>query len=361
MNYLLRHRAELHLGIRTAVAGVASFAAAHALGLPQGYWAVFTAVLVVQTSVGGSFKAALDRLLGTLSGAVYGAVVAILVPHTDLFMLGAALTISLVPLALLAALKPSFRAAPLTAIILLLGNSGMAEGPALAALDRTVEVTLGGVVGLAVSMIVLPARAHAVMGDEAKTVLDFMAALSANVFAGLTDKVDSASNSAHHDSIQAAFDKLEAAAAEAKRERSALLSGDSDPDPIPRTLRRVYHDLVLIGRIASEPLPAEERERLAQPLSHLSSALADFLRRLGTAFAERRPPPELRIFDMELTACLDRIDAGQAGGRLVALQFAFEQIRRNLTDLTSRAEEFARTSDKRPRKGQTERLPGRRL
>lgn len=353
MNFFLRRRAELRLGIRTAVAGLASFAAAQILGLPQGYWAVFTAVLVVQTSVGGSFKAALDRLIGTLSGAIYGAVVAILVPHTDVFMLGAALAVSLVPLALLAALNPSFRVAPVTAVILLLGNTGMAEGPVLAALDRTVEVTLGGFVGLAVSMLVLPARAHAVMGEAAKRVAELMASLSADVFAGLMDRFDSASLSARHDSIQAAFDKLEAAAAEAERERRALLSGDSDPDPIPRTLRRVYHDLVLIGRIASEPLPPEARERLVVPLSDLSEAIGRFLNGIGEAFATRRPPPQLKSFNSEIVACLAHIDAGPAEGRLVALQFAFEQIRRNLTDLGSRAEEFARISSKRPGKAQS--------
>jgi uncharacterized membrane protein YgaE (UPF0421/DUF939 family) len=71
-----------------------SFALAQVLALPQGYWAVFTAVLVVQGSVGGSWKASVDRLVGTLLGAVYGAVIATLVPHNDVIMTGVALTSS---------------------------------------------------------------------------------------------------------------------------------------------------------------------------------------------------------------------------------------------------------------------------
>ena len=58
---LVRRRAELRLGVRITAAGLFSFVLGEALTLPQSYWAVFTAVLVVQTSVGGSFKAALDR------------------------------------------------------------------------------------------------------------------------------------------------------------------------------------------------------------------------------------------------------------------------------------------------------------
>src|SRR4051812_29799579 len=147
-----RRRAEIRHGLRIAIAGVLSFALAHALGLPQGYWAVFTAVLVVQGSVGGSWKASVDRLIGTLLGAVYGAVIATAVPHDDVLLLGAALAISLTPLALLAALYPSYRVAPLTAVILLLGSAGTTEGPFIAALLRTVEVSLGGFVGMAVSL-----------------------------------------------------------------------------------------------------------------------------------------------------------------------------------------------------------------
>jgi uncharacterized membrane protein YccC len=348
MNYLRRRRAELRLGMRIAVAGLSSFALAHAIGLAQGYWAVFTGVLVVQTSVGGSFKAALDRLIGTISGAVYGAAVAILVPHTDVFALGAALAISLVPLALLAALNSSFRVAPVTAVILLLGSTGASEGPVLAALDRTFEVTLGGLVGVVVSMFILPARAHTVMGDAAKRVCGLMAALTAEIFAGLTGRFDAATLSVRHDAIQAAFDKLETAAQEAERERRALLTGDSDPDPIPRTLRRVYHDLVLIGRIAAEPLVSDARERLSPPLARLSSAIESLLRETGEAFAERRAPPPLLGFDNALAECLADIDAAPADGRLIALRFAFEQIRRNLTDLAARATEFARATKKQP-------------
>ena len=58
----------MRFAVRVAVAGAASFALAEALGLAQGYWAVFTSVIVTQASVGGSLKATVDRLTGTLGG-----------------------------------------------------------------------------------------------------------------------------------------------------------------------------------------------------------------------------------------------------------------------------------------------------
>ncbi len=54
------------------VASLATFVLAEALGLPQGYWAVITALIVTQSSVGGSLKAAFDRFLGSVIGACYG-------------------------------------------------------------------------------------------------------------------------------------------------------------------------------------------------------------------------------------------------------------------------------------------------
>ena len=83
--------AEIRLAIRVTIAACAAYALARLLALPQAYWAVITAILIMQTSVGGSLKAALDRLGGTLAGAVYGALVSILIPHSDPVALTAAI------------------------------------------------------------------------------------------------------------------------------------------------------------------------------------------------------------------------------------------------------------------------------
>jgi uncharacterized membrane protein YccC len=340
-NWTRRH-AELRHGLRIAAAGVLSFALAQALALPQGYWAVFTAVLVVQGSVGGSWKASVDRLVGTLLGAVYGAVIATLVPHNDVIMTGVALTLSLTPLALLAALYPSYRVAPITAVILLLGSAGTTEGPFLAAALRTIEVTLGGFVGMAVSLLLLPARAHALMGEAANRVLQNLAQLLADLLAGLLAPSDAKAILARNDDVRRALTALENISDEAARERRNYLTEDADPEPVTRTLRRLRHDLVLIGRVAAEPLPPTVRERLVQPLADFASIAAEFLRGIGRAFARRDPPPSLDALNAAMAEVLAGIEAVKGEERLTALRFAFEQLQRNLRDLTRRAQEFAR-------------------
>ncbi len=340
---LLRRRAEVRHGLRIAIAGLASFALAQALGLPQGYWAVFTAVLVVQGSVGGSWKAAVDRLVGTLLGAVYGAGVAALVPHNDVLMLGAALAISLTPLALLAAFQPVYRVAPITAVILLLGSSASSEGPFLAAALRTVEVSLGGFVGMAVSLFVLPARAHALLGQAANKVLQRLADLFVDLIGALLAPVDANAILARQDAVRVALTALENISDEAAREKRNYLTDDADPEPVTRTLRRVRHDLVLIGRVAAKPLPPETSAALQPELSAVSLKGTRLLRGLGRAFAERTAPPAQEDFQDALTRVTSEMDAMTHDEQLVALGFAFEHLERNLEDLVLRAREFAQT------------------
>ena len=341
---LSRRRAEIRHGLRIAIAGMLSYAAAELLGLPQGYWAVFTAVLVVQGSVGGSWKAAIDRLVGTLLGAVYGAAIAALVPHDDAVTLGVALALSLTPLALLAAFYPSYRVAPITAVILLLGSTASAEGPFLAAGLRTVEVSLGGFVGMAVSLFVLPARAHALMGNAANRVLQRLADLLADLMQGLVAPADPGAIQARHDAVRAALTALENISDEAAREKRNYLTDDADPEPVARTLRRVRHDLVLIGRVGAEPLRQESWPVLKPPLAAFSAIATEFLRATGRAFAERQSPPPLDALNASLARLMSAMDSLHGDERLIALAFGLEQLQRNLRDLVRRAQEFARVT-----------------
>src|SRR5262245_13844933 len=105
-------RGEVRLAARTTFAALIAFALAHLFALPQGYWAVLTSVIVMQASVGGSLKASLDRIVGTAAGALWGVAATVAVPHHDTWTLGVALAVAIAPLALVAAVRPSYRVAP---------------------------------------------------------------------------------------------------------------------------------------------------------------------------------------------------------------------------------------------------------
>src|SRR5260370_33090009 len=108
------HRAELKLSVRVTVSAVLTLALGQLLNVPLVLWAVLTAVLVTQASVGRSLKATIDYFVGTLGGAIYAGIVAALIPHSGEVAELAVLAIAVAPLVVLAAKNSSFNVAPFT-------------------------------------------------------------------------------------------------------------------------------------------------------------------------------------------------------------------------------------------------------
>jgi hypothetical protein len=78
-----QRRVQLALSFRATIAALASFALAQFLQLPLPLWAVLTALIVTQLSVGRSLKVTFDYLLGTLGGAIYAGAIGVLIPHSS--------------------------------------------------------------------------------------------------------------------------------------------------------------------------------------------------------------------------------------------------------------------------------------
>ena len=252
-SWIGRHKAELRLAIRVSVAGLLALLLAEVFNLPQAVWAAITAVIVVQASVGASLKAAMDRLVGTIGGAAVGALAALGLIYVGESWRAVAVFAALVPLALAAALSSSFRVAPVTALILLLGTT--AGSPIHSALERVIEIGLGNVVGIAVALLVLPAHAHRLVADAAKRVLDNLAELVPVTLAGLRGAPRPADIDRLYAASRAGLEQLKSASDEARRERRSFLTDEPDPEPLTRTAYRLRADLVMLGRVAAEPIP----------------------------------------------------------------------------------------------------------
>lgn len=135
--------------VKIGIAGVVSILVARMLKLPQGYWAAFSAFVVMGTDVGTTFAASRDRLIGTAIGAVLGAVfVALLGVHLVWFGVAVALTVLICESA---GLGQSYRLACVTVAIVMLINT--AGSPWKSAAYRFVEVALGIVIALLISAL----------------------------------------------------------------------------------------------------------------------------------------------------------------------------------------------------------------
>ena len=357
-------RVQLGLSFRATVAAVVSLALAQFLNLPLPLWAVLTAVIVTQISVGRSLKATIDYLVGTVGGALYGGVIAVLIPHSNEIALLAVLALAVAPLALIAAMKPSLTVAPITAIIVLLVPAITHASPVASAFDRVLEVALGGFTGFFVSFLLFPSSAHPLVVEAAARTLAQLANALSELLAGLTQGLDVDALHRIQDGIGRALVQLNVVGAEAERERSARLAVGPDTGPLLRTLLRLRHDLVMIGRAAIIPLPDAFGTRLEPPLAQIGVAFANYMRASSAALLARRKPPSLDAVEAALEAYAAQIGAlrregltrslpGDAAERFFAIGFALEQMHQNFRDLERCVAEWVESPKGADRKSPT--------
>ncbi len=341
---LRARKVQLALAVRIAVAAVAAYAIAVALHLLLPLWAVLTSLIVTQMSVGRSLKATRDYMLGTIGGAIYGGAIAVLIPHSGEGGLLALLVLVVTPLAFIGAINPSLNTATVTAVIVVLFPAMNHANPLDSAFDRVLEVTVGALTGLLASFLVLPSRAISQIRVNAATLIELLAAAFAELLAGLTRGLDNDALHRIQAGIGAAVTGLQATGAEAERERAAHLSSGPDTGPLLRTILRLRHDVVMIGRASGAPLPANVQMRLARPLSDVSKAIVGFMRAVAASLRNESGAVDIHSVDDALQAYAAEIAAVRSEGlvrglpvdaveRFFALGFALEQMRQNLNDL----------------------------
>lgn len=346
------YRSQLRFCIRVTVAAIAALLIAQLFALPlHGLWVVLTATVVTQLSVGGSVQASAEYVIGTLGGAVYAGLLGYFLPHTTLTAEVGVLAVTIAPLAFMAALNPNFRVAPFSAVLVLLISGQFGEGPIGSALTRLFEVTLGGAVAVIVSLLILPVRADRLAREAAARVLNEMAKDLPAILAGQLQGADRTELQEMQDRIGRLVARLQGVVEEIERERPITFSSAPDPGPLSRTLLRLRHDIVMLGRAGAEPLPAQLRDELTAVLDRVGQAPGQYFRGCALALSHRRvPPPRVEPLQAELAACATEfaavrqreqthLFAGQLE-RLFVLGFALEQLQSNIRDLARCVQEW---------------------
>jgi uncharacterized membrane protein YccC len=132
------YRPQWRFCLRMTASGLIAFAVAKVLNTPlQGLWVIITAIVVTQMSAGGSMRATLEYIVGTVGGAIYAAIIGMLIPHATPLSEALVLALAIAPLALLAAFNPNFRVAPFSAVLVLLIAGQFGEGPVESAISRS--------------------------------------------------------------------------------------------------------------------------------------------------------------------------------------------------------------------------------
>jgi uncharacterized membrane protein YgaE (UPF0421/DUF939 family) len=143
----LTREALLH-SLRTAAAAVLSLMLAHALKLPEFYWAPISTIVIL-LSPSDPFTLAWQRFAGTALGAVVGALIATFFPM-NWMVYGAGILVCGILSALLR-LGGAYRFVAITLTIILL--IAHAAPPWIVAYHRFIEVSLGIAVALVVTKV----------------------------------------------------------------------------------------------------------------------------------------------------------------------------------------------------------------
>ena len=139
------NRQSLEHAARTAVAAVASLLAARLLRLPEAYWSPITTFVITQSSLGAALTVSWQRFVGTVLGAVVGAIVATYFGPQALVFGAGAFVLGLI-CALARSDRISYRFGGVTlAIVLLIPRT---DPPWQTAFHRFAEVSVGIVVAL---------------------------------------------------------------------------------------------------------------------------------------------------------------------------------------------------------------------
>jgi len=170
--------------VRLIAAALAAYGLSELVGFAHGYSAVFSALIVVRPYQQGAWRAAGQRLLATALGI--GTAFASVFLHRSGLNDYALLAIAMAPLSLLVAYDSGYRTAMISALIMLSAGVSVA-GPKMpgfdVALGRAIVVSLGAVVGIAVSLLVLPQPHHQTVARKALQIIRLM-------LTGLRDGLD---------------------------------------------------------------------------------------------------------------------------------------------------------------------------
>jgi uncharacterized membrane protein YccC len=182
-----RESASIKQGAKTGLAAFITYVIYVKWRLPQGYWAVFAAMVVTQANLGASWKAALYRVIGSTCGALAAAIV---FPVLGKGPIGAGIALFLLAslFGYLSALHTAFTAAGITAaVILVFGGQGDSWH---AAWLRVLYTTDGAVIAFVVGALFWPVRAREGLRLKIAGILDGSAELYRAITAAALQGVD---------------------------------------------------------------------------------------------------------------------------------------------------------------------------
>jgi uncharacterized membrane protein YccC len=338
-------------GMKTGLAGVITYAVYAAWHLPQGYWAVFTALVVTQVTMGASWKPALYRTIGSTSGAL-AAMLVFIILGPGAVRVGIMLFVLAAFFGFLTVLHPSFSAAGFTAAIVLV--LGRIEGtPFHIGWLRVLYTLLGSGVAFAVGALIWPVRAREGLRQKIVSILEGAGTLYRAVTAAALQGIDNDEqvrelNRQLHDVRRGITQQMEEARSELAFSRfneGAYQSFVDSADQLRRRLTAMAEDrsLYIHARVETGLLPS--LPVLVERTQQVFAMLAQAVRSPGESLDPSELDAALGDLDSDLAKLRDqRATAPFALDRMLpfwALVFNLRELAQDLKQLASTVPQFS--------------------
>ena len=282
-SFWARELGPIKQGIKTGIAGIICFSIYEYWHLPQGYWAVFAALVVTQANLGASWKAGLYRTIGSTCGAAAAALLIPLIGYEPV-QVGIVLFLLASFFGYLTALHPSFAAAGFTAALVII-FSGEGE-PWRFAWLRVLYTLLGAFVAFAVGSLIWPVHAREILRLKLATILHGAGELYGAVTAAALQGIENEQQVRHLDrklhelrrGISQQMDEARSEIGFSRIHRGAYQEFIGVADQVRRRLTSMAEDRSLYVHAKLPPDLVPSLPALAERTARSFDALADAIR-----------------------------------------------------------------------------------
>lgn len=285
------------LAIQSAAAAAAMFSIMEATGLPEKFVGVLSAVLVVQPSIGNTLVKAWERFAATLVGCLIGAACLVLMP--DGYGTAGALALSMLAMNAVAGFRPGWRYGVVAAVALALGSDTDILSTAL---DRSIAIGIGVLVGVIVSLIIWPDSADKRAARYLRSALRAAAdCLDQAIGAAASDEPSDLSD-----------DRSRYLSAIGSARDAAANIRFSDREPVRsriRTVERFYHAVLILERVTDERVNLTQGiDELVEPIRTIRACSCEIAR--GVADGEFGHDERVASIGEALKTLRDRVVRG---------------------------------------------------
>jgi len=339
-----RQSGPLKQGIKTGLAGTITYAIYAGFHLPQGYWAVFAALVVTQANLGASWKAAMHRSVGSTCGALAAA---LLIPILGRGPIGVLVVLFLLAtlFGYLTAQHPAFTAAGFTAaLIIVFGGQGE---PWHMAWLRVLYTIMGAVIAFAVGALIWPVHARVGLRYTLASILDGACALYRAVTAAALQGIDNEEqvrelNRQLHDLRRGITQQMDEARSELSFSRfneGEYQAFVDQADQVRRRLTAMAEDSALYVQAQLQPGMIPSLSNLIEKTTQAFAAVAEAVRKPGEIVNSAELDAAICALDADLARLREqRATAPLALDRMLpfwALVFNLREVAQDLNQLGS--------------------------